>query len=222
MLQQFIDGTQISSESIVINKKIYTINSYRNYDDTKHLYPSIIENGGDIPLNLDSFFKKELKKLIKKIVDILQINNGPLKCDLILKNKKIYLLEATPRFGGGFLASHTSMETHGINFLHLYLKKLLNLKSKKFNFRFKKKFVSLRFIFSNKKGKIQNIKNIYKKKYHKNIVHEVIYKKKYDKLQTVQSHADRIGCILISSSSKKKSIMIAEKLAKSYEINTYE
>ena len=66
IMQEFIDGTQVSSESIIINKKIYTINSYRNYADTKNLYPSIIENGGDIPLNLRGFLKKKIKKNFKK------------------------------------------------------------------------------------------------------------------------------------------------------------
>ena len=221
-MQQLIRGTQISSESMIINKKIYTINSFRNYNDTKNLYPYIIENGGDIPLNISAFIEKKIKVLIKNIANVLEINNGPLKCDLILKNNRIFLLEATPRFGGGFLASHTSMEAYGVNFFYLQLKNLLGEKIGKINFKFKKRYLSLRFIFSNKKGKIKSIKKYSQKKYEKYVLHEVIYKKKNEKLKKIQSHADRIGCILVSSLSKKKSVKIAEKLSKSYKIKTYE
>ena len=92
ILQKYIKGTQVSSESIKFNDKIYTILSYRNYKEAKKFYPSIIENGGDIPLKINTRAKKKIDSLILEISKILKVKDSPLKCDLIIKKGKIYVL----------------------------------------------------------------------------------------------------------------------------------
>ena len=67
------------------------------------------------------------------------------KCDLILKNNRIFLLEATPRFGG-FLASHTSIVY--VKFFYLQLKTYWE-KIGKINFKFKK--IPFKIYFSTKR-----------------------------------------------------------------------
>ena len=155
ILQKFLKGIQISSETLVVNKKDFTILSERNYGDTKHLYPNVIENGGNIPFKPNFQTKVKIQKEIKRLIKLMRVNNFPLKCDLILKNQKIYFLEASPRFGGGFVASHVSKELYGLNFLETYLKILLGNKIHKINFKFKNKFSSIRFVILNKKGKVK-------------------------------------------------------------------
>lgn len=220
ILQQYVKGTQISSESLVFKNKIFTILSYRNYKDTKKLYPAIIENGGDIPLKINKKLKKKIDILILKISKILNIKDSPLKCDLILSKGKIFVLEATPRFGGGYVASHSSEVLYGVNFLKLHIKILLNMKIDKINFIYKKKFLSIRFIFNNK------IQNLNKKKtklmnwdrYKKNIVLKVPPEIKDTKIRNIKSHADRNGCVLVQSDSRKKAIHIAEKITNFYNL----
>ena len=177
ILQKFINGTQVSSESIKYKNKIYTIMSYRNYKDVRKFYPSIIENGGDIPLKIDKKIKKKIDLLIFKISKILNIKDSPLKCDLVISKDKIYVLEATPRFGGGYLASHSSEILYGVNFLLLYIKILLGFKIEKINFIYQKKFLNLRFFFAKKTGIIKSIKIPNLAKYKKYIVHKVFTKK---------------------------------------------
>ena len=49
ILQEYISGYQLSTESLVYKKKIYTSIGLRNYKDTRYLLPHIIENGGYNP-----------------------------------------------------------------------------------------------------------------------------------------------------------------------------
>ena len=59
------------------------------------MYPYIIENGGNHPANLSKKIKKKIYNHIEKIRKGYNLNNGPLKCDLILNKNRIYTLEAS-------------------------------------------------------------------------------------------------------------------------------
>ena len=216
ILQKFIKGIQVSSESLILNNKIYTILSYRNYEKVKKFYPSIVENGGDHPLKINVQMRRNIDLLIKKISKILKINQSPLKCDLIISKKKVYVIEATPRFGGGYVASHTSEVIYGVNFLLVYIKILLGNKIKKINFKYKKKFLSIRFMFPHRTGIIKKINCPNFDKFKKNIVHKVFYKKTLSYVSKIKNHADRLVCILVKAQSRKQARIIAEKLTNSY------
>ena len=108
ILQKYINGIQLSTESIIYNKKIYTSIGVRNYKDTKNLYPHIIENGGYNPAKISNKLEKRIDRLLIRVASLLKIKEGPLKCDLVINKKKINLLEAAPRIGGGFVASHVT------------------------------------------------------------------------------------------------------------------
>ena len=55
MIEKYIEGPQLSTESIIINGKCYTIGfSDRNYEYLNKFSPYIIENGGDLPSALPS------------------------------------------------------------------------------------------------------------------------------------------------------------------------
>lgn len=217
ILQKYIKGIQVSSESLIFNGKIFTILSNRNYRNAKKFYPNIIENGGELPFNVSKKSRKKIDNLILKISKILKIKNSPLKCDLIIVKGKIYVIEATPRFGGGFVASHSSKVLYGVNFLELYIKILLGIKINKIKFNYKNKFLSLRF-FLKSKNKVKNFKkklDFLLKKYQKNIVHKILTKKLYIKDNKIKSHVDRVGCVLVQSNIKKEAIRISEKIVNS-------
>ena len=98
----------------------------------------------------------------------------------------------------------------------LYIKILLGIKINKINFDYKKKFLSIRFIFKNKSRIIKKKLNL--KKFKKNIVHKVIIKKLSSSTDKIKSHADRKGCVLIQRNRRKEAIKIAEKITNLYNV----
>ena len=215
VLQEFISGPQISTESFIIKKKTYTLLSNRNYSDTKMMHPFIIENGGNHPANLSKKIKKKIYNHVQKIRKGYNLNNGPLKCDLVLNKNKIYTLEASPRFGGGYVASHISEFLYGSNFLELYLDYLIG-KNIKIKFKFKNLFVSIRFIFNNKEGILKSINNKKFKRFQKFVILEKFFKKNGQKIKKIESHADRIGYVAVSHKNLKDSKNIANLISKNY------
>ena len=78
--------------------------------------------------NIENFCKKLSYKL-KHI--------GNLDADIILKKKKIYIIDLNPRFGGGYPCTHMS----GKNYIDFLIRELKGLKNKKFPMVSKKIFL---------------------------------------------------------------------------------
>ena len=73
ILQEFISGYQLSTESLVYKKKIYTSIGLRNYKDTRYLLPNIIENGGYNPAPISLAMELKINRLLLKIAKVLKI-----------------------------------------------------------------------------------------------------------------------------------------------------
>ena len=57
ILEEFIQGPQVSTESIIIGGQLFTVGlSDRNYEFMHKFYP-IIENGGDLPASITKIKK---------------------------------------------------------------------------------------------------------------------------------------------------------------------
>ena len=65
LIEEFIDGKQISSESVVYKSNVTTPGfSDRNYENISQSRSNVIENGGDLPTQIDEKTKIKILKLI--------------------------------------------------------------------------------------------------------------------------------------------------------------
>lgn len=213
LAEEFIEGPQLSTESIIINYKAKTFSvSDRNYKDTINLRPYMIENGSDMPSIYKKKFQKKIDKIISKLAKILNIKNGVIKGDLVIKKDKIYIIEAAPRLSGGFFCSHMLPISNGISIIDIYLDLLLFGKTNEDKLIEKHfKYVSQRFVFA-KQGKIKKIKidkNIKKKS---DLL--IIYKKPNQIQPKIKSHPDRSAMIICSDNNKKNLLLKINKLIK--------
>lgn len=201
LAEEYIDGPQLSTESIIINFKATTFSiSDRNYKDTKKLRPFVIENGSDMPSIYEKRFYKKINYTISKLAKILNVKNGVLKGDLVIKNKEIFVIEAAPRLSGGFFCSHMLPLSNGINLIDIYLDLLLfgKVDEKKLKKKYTR-YVSQRFVFA-KEGKIESVK--ISKEVKKLCDLHIVYKKKGAYQPKIQSHPDRSAMIICSGEKK--------------------
>ena len=82
---------------------------------------------GIMPPNISIQKKNLIINKFKKAVKALQIDEGPTKGDLIVKNNKVYILEVTSRTSPTF-ASETQKLSTGINIPKILLLWSLNKK----------------------------------------------------------------------------------------------
>lgn len=129
IVEEYIEGKQISTETIVYNGKCYHPGfADRVYDDTRHFYPYIMENGGWQPSAIKGKKYQEICTLIEKVVNALKINNGVLKGDVVYSTKynKAMIIEVASRLSGGDFSASLVPLAHNINYIKSAIKIALN------------------------------------------------------------------------------------------------
>ena len=110
LIEEYIDGTEHSSESLVHKGTIYTTGfTDRNYD-TKFLYPPyLLENGDSTPTNLDEKVYNRTIEAVREAIKALEINTGPAKGDIIItRDGEPKILEMATRVSGDYFAAYTA------------------------------------------------------------------------------------------------------------------
>lgn len=210
ILEEYLDGPQLSAEGIFINKKFFNIGlSDRNYETTKKYLPNIIEDGGTTPSAFTNFFSKEIEDIMSKSGKALGISFGTLKGDIVFHENKIKIIEIAARISGGYFATDTIPLVYNYDLVKNYF--LLSIGKKPQNLKkiSIKKFVTQRFFFP-KPGVIKKIK----KKKIKNIHKLKIYLKQGDRQNKISNHTQRAGMVICYGKTYEESIINAENAIK--------
>lgn len=118
LVEEFLEGPQVSTESIIYKGKVYTPGfSDRNYEFLEKFAPNIIENGGDLPSMLPLEDQLKIKHLIERIAKALGLVNGVLKGDMVLHRGEAKAIEVAGRLSGGYFCSHETPLSTGVNII---------------------------------------------------------------------------------------------------------
>jgi len=146
IVQEWIDGVQLSSESIIIDGEVkWTAFAERNYSRLDEFAPYVIEDGSDMPPAAHGFEDKANVEL-QKCATVLGIKNGTLKGDLVWDGENIWVIEVAARLSGGLFCSDMIPGCWGIDFVGNAIRLALGEKPWKFAPRFRK-YVCQRFAF---------------------------------------------------------------------------
>lgn len=213
IVEKFLSGPQISSESFVINGVIHNIGfADRNYDDMERFLPNIIENGGDLPSQfMLQKHKETLEYYLKIIADTLEIKNGVIKGDLVIHNDELYIIEFALRLSGGNFSTIEIPENTGIDFIKIAIKLHLNIPvSPDELIATQNDFISLRYKFSEDLhgGKI---KDIVMPCEHSMIVFKQFHTHVGDTMPAKTTHhASRLGYAIARGNSRQEAISNAQ------------
>jgi biotin carboxylase len=123
LIEEYIEGTEHSSESLVHNGEVFTTGfSDRNYD-TKFLYPPhLLENGDTTPTNLSASIYEKTLEVVEQAIKALGINSSVAKGDIIItKDGRPIMLEMAARVSGDYFASHTASLNNGTDIISAYI-----------------------------------------------------------------------------------------------------
>lgn len=117
ILEKFIPGAQLSTESFLLDGKCYTpAIAERNYARLSQFRPNIIEDGGTIPPELDVELTAKIDNLILRGAASIGITAGIIKGDLVIDPQgNPLIIELAPRLSGGWLATHQIPAASGVN-----------------------------------------------------------------------------------------------------------
>jgi biotin carboxylase len=199
ILEEFISGPQISTETIMLNGSAITPGfADRNYDDTKNFYPIIIENGGWVPSNLSKDLRQNVCLLVESAAKALGITNGVAKGDVVIcPIRGPLIIEMAARLSGGdFSESLVPMST-GINYVRTVIEISISKKPdlNKLSAQ-KNKVVANRYFFL-PSGNLSDIKGIEKIKEIPQLKKFELYVKPKDILPKIESHNKRAGVFVV-------------------------
>lgn len=221
LIEEFLEGKELSTESIIYDR-IYTVAfADRNYDK-KRFEPFFIEDGGEMPTSLSEAELEKVTQTVDAAIMALGIDWGVAKGDVIINDGEIKILEMAARTSGGRFCSLKVPFSTGINMLRPYILMAVGLTPDLNDLKAKfSKGVAERFIFP-KPGKITKIEGIDEAERM-----EGIYKVHLDgdikicgEIETVTDHTMRKGYIIARGKTREQAVQRAEQAVKRIRIIT--
>lgn len=128
LMEEKLSGEEISTESVVLNGKIYTTGfGDRNYSRTEEFKPYFIEDGHRVGSRLPPAKQTAVIKAVENAIRALDISWGVAKGDILINRKGIYILEMAVRTSGGWFAGGTVPLATGVNILKPLLQMAVGL-----------------------------------------------------------------------------------------------
>jgi biotin carboxylase len=128
MVEAYLEGPQVSTESIVTRGRCFTPGfSDRNYELLETHAPFFIENGGDLPSALPSIVQEKVKALVARAADALGVTEGSVKGDIVVHKGEPYVIELAARLSGGFFCTREIPLNTGVDFVGAAIKVALGL-----------------------------------------------------------------------------------------------
>lgn len=207
LIEEYIEGPQISTESVIYDGKYFHPGfADRVYDETKNFYPYIMENGGWQPSRLDDAKYHEICLLIEKVAKAIKLDRGIIKGDIVYstKYKKTMVIEVASRLSGGDFSASLVPLAHGINYIKTAIQIAINSHvdltelDPKFN-----NIVANRYFFV-PQGILNSIQGLEKLSTHTNIAKIEFNYKLNSRIPKIENHGQRVGVFIVSDTSYAK------------------
>jgi biotin carboxylase len=221
MVEEYLKGPQISTESIIFDGKGVTPGfTDRNYEFLDHFAPYIIENGGHQPSILKVEEQRAVSRLAEKAALALGITTGVAKGDMVLTKDGPKVIEIAARLSGGWLSTDQIPLATGVDFIGSAIRLALgeNIEKKDLIPKYQKG-VAIRYFFANP-GKVIKIENLELFKNKPWIYKLKLFIKSGDSVEPVTNHTKRIGFVITTAENRQQAIKKATEVVNSIKIET--
>jgi biotin carboxylase len=221
MVEEFLTGPQISTESIVLDGIAHTPGlADRNYEMLEAFAPHIIENGGDLPTQLPEDVQQAIRDLIHKAAASMGVRSGVVKGDVVLSEGKPYLIELAARPSGGYLCTHEIPLSTGVDFVGAALRLALGDEVEPADLipRYQR-HISQRYLFP-KPGRVVRINGAEEAAQAPGVVFCQVRVKEGDVVGPVSSHPARAGLVMAMGSSRAEAMQRAQAAIRAIHIET--
>lgn len=221
MVEEYLEGPQVSTESIIVNGRGFTPGfTDRNYEYIDDFSPYMIENGGQQPSVLTLDEQRAVAQLAEQAGISIGISNGIAKGDMILTKNGPKVIEIAARLSGGWFSTDQVPVATGVDLVGAAIMLALGEEiSEKDLIPSYQKGVAIRYFFP-EPGKVVEIKNAEK---FKNIswVHRLgFFVKPGDILESLTNHTKRAGFVITEGANREEAVARAKEVIKTVKIET--
>jgi len=206
ILEEFIEGRQISTESLIFEGKVCTPGfADRVYDGMYVYWPQIMENGAWVPTDLSDEKKYEVVMLIERAARALGIKKGVAKGDVVMHPYKgATMIEMAARLSGGDFSESLVPLGSGINYVKTALKIAIGEEPDLEELEPKwEKVVANRYFFL-PTGYLQDVQGLEECRSLAEVNKLVISYHIGDYVPEIRSHGQRVGVMIITGENRKE------------------
>lgn len=213
MIEEFIPGLQLSTESFMMGGRCYTAAmAERNYSRLNQFRPYIIEDGGTIPAVISEDLAAKIDRLIESGAKAMGITDGIVKGDLVINpNGEPMIIELAARLSGGWFATHQIPFATGIDLTNVAISFALGLPIQEADLKpSKNESTCIRYWFP-EPGTIQEISGEENLKNMKSLLAYGLFRKVGDQQPEVKMHPDRFGYVIATGKTREESLANANQ-----------
>jgi biotin carboxylase len=221
MVEEFLEGPQISTESIVMEGVAFTPGlADRNYEFLDRFAPHIIENGGDLPTRLSAQEQQAIRDSIQRAAASMGVCNGVVKGDVVFQDGKPYIIELAARLSGGYFCTHEIPLSTGVDFVGCAIRLALGepVSADELAPRYQR-CISQRYLFP-APGRVVGISGAQRASEQPGIVFCQVRLTVGDVVGPVDSHPARAGLVMAMGESRREAMERTEAAIASVEIET--
>ena len=209
LIETFIEGQEYGVEAFVYKGNIHIL-AIMKKNMTPLPYRS--ELGHMVPSGLTEEVENKIASTIKRLINAIGIEGGPVNFDLILTNKnEVFIVDVGARMGGNSISSHIIPLSKGIDHVGNTIKYAMNDDSIELTPKFNKSVVTR--ILDLDEGIIKKLPDF--SKYIDEDVVEISFEKSVgDKIEKYISDAQRCGLIILCGEDVEKIKNKADKIRK--------
>ena len=213
MLEEFLPGPQVSTESLVIDGQVYTPGfADRNYEFLERYSPHIIENGGQLPTHLDMTTQQAVHRLVQHAATSMGIREGVVKGDIVVTDDRPYVIEIAARLSGGYFCTHEIPLSTGVDLVGAAIRQSLGERVDPRELKPKwNRPVAQRYLFPSP-GLVRVVEGADRFADHPNVAHLEIRAKPGDRIGLIDSHPARAGVVITTGKTADSAISIAENV----------
>ena len=229
LIEEYLEGTEHSSESLVVDGEIYTTGfSDRNYD-TKYLYPPhLLENGDTLPTALPDDVHQKVLLAIEQAIRALGIHTGIAKGDILVTHAgEPKVIEMAARGSGDYFCTLTTPLHNGTDIVAALLQQSVSdpVDMRYLQSKFSKG-VALRYVWP-EPGEIEDISGWQEVKAHPAVQHlewEPYWKQKGIGIGTEITpptcHGERVASLMAVADDRDSAVRIAEEQVQKIRVKT--
>lgn len=219
MLERFLTGPQVSTESLIIEGEASTPGfADRNYEYLERYAPYMIENGGELPSRLDSATQKAVCNLVQHAAESMGIKNGVVKGDIVIADGKPHVIEVAARLSGGYFCTHEIPINTGVDLVGAAIRQALGERIDPRDLTPKwRRPVAQRYLFP-PPGVVKSIKGADRFADHPDVAFLQIRVKRGDRVGMIDSHLARAGVVITTGDTVDSAVLLAEDVVDGIQV----
>ena len=221
MVEEYLEGPQISTESAIINGQVFTPGfTDRNYEFLDRFAPYIIENGGHQPSMLTTEQQSAVSRLAEQAVLAMGITTGIAKGDMVLTKDGPKVIEIAARLSGGWFSTDQIPLATGVDLIGAAIRMALGEQVPEEDLIPQyQKGVAIRYFFP-KPGRVRQISNADKSDGMPWVHRLGFFVKQGDVIKPVTNHTRRAGFVITMGETRDQAVERAMHVVDSIKIET--